>query len=97
MVKLPAPLSFDWDEGNVDKNWEKHRIHFKEAEEVFFNRPLKIYSDFKHSGRERRFLAYGITDRRKGLTIVFTLRDRKIRIMSARYQSKKERRTYDKK
>ena len=31
---------FDWDEGNIGKNWEKHRVTDWECEEVFFNRAL---------------------------------------------------------
>ena len=97
MRKLPAPLSFDWDEGNLSKNWQKHEVHFKEAEEIFFNRPVKIYSDSSHSAKEKRFLTYGITNKGRKLTIIFTFRNKKIRIISARDQSKKERRLYDKK
>jgi len=31
---------FEWDEGNLLKNWEKHRVSATEIEQVFFNRPL---------------------------------------------------------
>jgi len=31
---------FDWDEGNITKTWEKHRVTHIECEEVFFNNPL---------------------------------------------------------
>ena len=96
-MKLPMPLAFDWDKGNVDKNWEQHKVHFKEAEEIFFNKPLSIYGDIKHSQREERFVALGVTNKRIKLYIVFTIRDGKIRIISARRQSKKERRIYVKK
>ncbi|PIQ69936.1 hypothetical protein COS55_01010 [Candidatus Shapirobacteria bacterium CG03_land_8_20_14_0_80_40_19] len=95
-MKLPVPLSFDWNEGNLDKNWLKHKVSLKEAEEIFFNRPLKIFEDEKHSQKEERLLAYGITNRRRQLMIVFTLRGEKIRIISARNQNKKERRIYEK-
>ncbi|PJC29162.1 hypothetical protein CO053_00820 [Candidatus Shapirobacteria bacterium CG_4_9_14_0_2_um_filter_40_11] len=95
-MKLPVPLSFDWNKGNLDKNWLKHKVSLKEAEEIFFNRPLKIFEDEKHSQKEERLLAYGITNRRRQLMIVFTLRGEKIRIISARNQNKKERRIYEK-
>ncbi|MFV1917424.1 MAG: BrnT family toxin, partial [Patescibacteria group bacterium] len=90
-MRLPAPLSFDWDKGNLEKNWKRHKVHFKEAEEVFFNKPLKIFPDKKHSTKERRFQALGITNNRRNLTIFFTIRDSKIRVISARDQNKKER------
>jgi len=90
------PVGFDWDESNRDKNWEKHRVDFRECEEVFSNRPLKIFYDQKHSQEEDRFLAYGMTDKRRKLTIVFAIRQNKIRVISARGQSSKERRIYEK-
>jgi uncharacterized DUF497 family protein len=96
-MKLSIPLAFDWDKGNIDKNWEKHKVHFKEAEEIFFNKPLKIFPDKKHSKKEKRFLAFGITNLRRKLTIIFTFRKNKLRVISARNQSKKERGEYEKK
>ena len=90
-MKLPVPLAFDWDQGNIEKNWARHRVHYKEAEEVFFNRPLATFKDIKHLQKEDRFVALGITDKKRKLHIVFTIRERKIRVISARDQSKKER------
>lgn len=97
-MKLPVPLSFDWDDGNIDKNWDKHKIHFKDAEEVFFNKPLKIYIDKVHStANEVRYISFGKTNESILLTIVFTIRNRQIRIISARKQHPKERKAYEKK
>lgn len=95
MAKIPVPLEFDWDLGNIEKNWEKHKVSSKEAEEVFTNKPLEIFEDITHSQIERRFVALGITNRVRKLYIVFTVRKQKIRIISARDQSRKERRLYD--
>ncbi|MFV1917096.1 MAG: BrnT family toxin [Patescibacteria group bacterium] len=94
-MKLSVPLSFDWDKGNIDKNWGKHKVRFKETEEVFLDKPLKIFPDKKHSTSERRFQALGITNNRRNLTIFFITRDNKIRVISARDQNKKERRKYE--
>ena len=96
-MKLLVPVSFDWDQGNIDKNRKKHGVHCKEAEEIFFNKPLKIYPDPKHSKKEQRFLGCGITNKKRLLTIIFTIMDGKIRVISARNQSKKEKREYAKK
>ncbi|MFH1561383.1 MAG: BrnT family toxin [Patescibacteria group bacterium] len=96
-MKLPVPLLFDWDEGNLNKNWEKHKVRFKEAEEVFFNRPLKIFSDKYHSKREKRFVALGITDKNRNLITIFTIRKGAIRIISVRDQNRKERKKYEEK
>jgi len=93
---LPKPIAFEWDKGNINKNLIKHNVTDKEAEEIFGNKPLKIFKDIKHSEKEQRFVAYGKTDSNRSLVIVFTLRKEKIRVISARNQSKKERREYEK-
>lgn len=96
MKILPVPVAFEWDKGNIDKNL-KHDVTDKVLEEVFNNEPLKIFKDIKHSQKEQRFVAYGVTNVNRNLTIVFTLRLEKIRVISARDQNKKERRLYEKK
>jgi uncharacterized DUF497 family protein len=87
---------FDWDKGNVQKNWQKHKVSSRECEEVFFNEPLILFKDEKHSKKEKRFGVLGITNKNRKLTAIFTLRDNKIRVISARNQSQKERRQYGK-
>ena len=86
---------FDWDEGNLLKNWEKHRVSASECEQVFFNRPLVAGLDAKHSGKEARYFALGIADSGRGLFIVFTLRRKKIRVISARDMSRRERKVFE--
>lgn len=86
---------FDWDRGNIDKNWIKHKVAFWESEEIFANQPLLIKSDEKHSSdSEKRFYALGRTDSNKLLFEVFTLRNNKIRIISSRPMSEKEKHIY---
>lgn len=97
MKILPKPIAFEWNKGNINKNLKKHNVTDKETEEVFGNKPLKIFKDIKHSEKEQRFVAYGITDFDRSLTIVFTIREEKIRVISARNQNKKERRIYEEK
>ena len=96
VYRLPKPISFDWDRGNADKNWKKHGISQKESEEVFFNKP-KILKDKKHLQIEIRLVAFGTTKKGGGLYIVFMIRNDKIRVISARRQSKKERNYYESK
>ena len=96
MNTLPSPIAFEWDKGNIEKNFKKHKITNKETEEVFFNKPLVIFEDNKHSQLEKRYEAFGITNNAKRLTVIFTVRDKKIRVISARIQNKKERRKYEK-
>ena len=85
---------FDWDDGNINKNWLKHQVRPNECEQIFFNRPLIIQEDIKHSQTEIRFYALGRTDLKRTLFVVFTVRDNFIWIISARDMSKKEREVY---
>ena len=68
-----------------------------EAEQVFFNEPLLIVPDEKHSTMEQRIHALGHTDDGRLLHITFTLRDKetKIRVISARDMSRNERSYYE--
>ncbi|MEA3274885.1 MAG: BrnT family toxin [Pseudomonadota bacterium] len=97
MTDLAKIKGFDWDEGNARKN-EKHGVSMAEAEQVFFNAPLLLLEDPKHSSRERRFHALGKSDDGRRLHIKFTLRHagEKIRVVSARDMHRKERAIYDK-
>lgn len=93
-----AQLSgFDWDEGNARKNATKHDVAQSEAEQVFFNQPLVVAQDPKHSQKEARYHALGITDEGRQLHVSFTLRasNTLIRIISARDMHRKERRVYE--
>ena len=77
-----------------EKNWIKHKVDYKESEEIFFNKPLLISEEVKHSSKEKRFESQGQTNKGRKLFIAFTIRDNKIRIISARDQDNKERRKY---
>jgi len=87
---------FDWDEGNLLKNWEKHGVSASECEQIFFNNPLIAGMDQKRSKREPRHYALGITDAKRRLFVAFTIRKKKIRVISARDMSRKERKVFDK-
>ena len=91
-------VGFEWDEGNARKNAEKHDVSQAEAEQMFFNEPLVIAPDLFHSGDEIRLHALGKTDEGRKLHATFTLRSHgsKIRIISARNMSRKERNYYEK-
>lgn len=90
----PRPTGFDWDEGNTRKNWVKHGVSIQEAEEIFFNQPLVVAEDEKHSQKEERHYALGKTDAGRHLFVVYALRKNLIRIISARNMSRKERKIY---
>lgn len=88
---------FDWDDGNSRKSTDKHAVYQAEAENVFFNDPLIIVEDAKHSVAEQRLNALGRTFQGRLLHVTFTLRaDRTlIRIISARDMNRKERNYYE--
>ena len=85
---------FDWDEGNSKKNWYLHEVTDGECEDVFFNVPLIIAADKKHSSNENRFFALGRTDAERWLFIAFIIRNKLIRVISARDMTKREERIY---
>ena len=93
-TSAPEFEGFDWSGGNAEKNWTKHRVMPLEAEQVFFNNPLLSGADSEHSQRELRFYALGQTDEGRELFVAFTLRGKRLRVVSARDMSRKERRIY---
>ncbi|AKH69027.1 hypothetical protein IMCC21906_01349 [Spongiibacter sp. IMCC21906] len=97
MLNLNKVTGFDWDDGNSRKSAEKHDVSQAEAEQVFFNDPLLLLLDDKHSRKETRYHAYGKTNDGRKLHITFTLRggDTLIRVISARDMHRKERMIYD--
>ena len=91
---LAKCTGFEWDDGNQDKNWEKHRVSDVECEEVFFNDPLVLGDDPEHSARERRYYVLGHTDAGRPLFVAFSIRGDVIRVISARNMTKGELRRY---
>lgn len=86
---------FDWDEGNLLKNLERHEVSGAECEQVFFNLPLTAFPDPAHSGDEPRFYVFGRTDGGRKIFIAFTVRNNLIRVISARDMSRKERKAFE--
>ena len=95
MIDLSHITGFDWDENNREKNWKKHQVLAGECEEVFFNLPLLLEADPPHSQKELRYYVLGHTIAGRRLFIAFTIREDKIRVISARDMSKKERSIYE--
>ncbi len=96
MLNFNEIEGFDWDRGNVDKNLDKHNVTNIEIEEVFFDQDILLYLNEKHSTIEVRYYCLGKTFIGRRLYISFTLRNNKIRAISARDMSKNERKIYDK-
>ena len=95
LIELVKCTGFDWDNGNLSKNWEKHKVAYWECEQIFFNRPLVAARDEKHSNYEIRFYVLGKTDLNRKLFVVFTIRNKLVRIISAKDMSRKEKQEYN--
>lgn len=97
MIDWARIEGFDWDEGNSRKSVEKHAVSQAEAEQVFFNEPLLVVRDPRHSQRELRFHGLGRTDEGRRLHVTFTLRfdNTTIRVISARTMHRRERLRYE--
>jgi len=89
MIRLPEPLTFAWDDGNQGKNALKHQVSNAEAEEAFFDPDKRSYPDPGHSHSEIRRILVGKTGRGRILLIVYTIRQDRIRVISARDLNKK--------
>jgi uncharacterized DUF497 family protein len=94
------PLSdcsgFDWDEANVQKNWDRHRVTPEEAEDVFFHEPLIVRSDVRHARSEKRYYALGQASSGRYLFVSFTIRRKEIRVISVRDMNRREKDAYGK-
>ncbi len=89
-------LQFEWDYQKARKNLRKHRISFEEASTVFGD-PLSIaIPDPLHSASEDRFVIIGESVQRKLIVVVHTDRHNKIRIISARIATRREKENYEK-
>ena len=68
-------VGFQWDDGNIDKNFIAHGVENWECEQVFFNEPLLVLDDPRHSTAEKRWAVLGRTDGGRLLTVIFTVRE----------------------
>jgi uncharacterized DUF497 family protein len=86
---------FDWDAGNSEKNWVKHQVSRAECEELFLNDPLVAATDAEHSQGEARYFVLGQTDAGRRLFVVVTIRQKLIRVISARDMNRREEKEYE--
>lgn len=89
---IAATEGCEWDQWNIEKNLQKHKVNPFECEDVFFNEPIFELVPLSAEHGEQRYYAVGKTNFGRLLTIVFNLRKNKIRVISARVPNRKERR-----
>lgn len=92
--ELAGCVGFQWDAGNSGKNRKRHGVIESEAEQLFFNRPVLV-APAKSTGDELRYAALGQTTQGRFLTVVFTIRETLVRVISARDMSRRERKIYE--
>lgn len=82
-----ARMSFEWDDAKDGANRLKHGMSFEQAQEAFLDPRRVIARDLAHSGAEKRYYCFGRVG--EGIvTVRFTLRRRRIRIIGAGYWRK---------
>lgn len=88
-----SAMIFEWDEGKNQKNVQKHGVDFNDAKEVFQDSRRLTSPDLRKDYGEDRWKTVGAV---LGLifSVIFTLRESAIRIISARKASRKERDEY---
>ena len=90
------PIVFDWDQWNVQKNEQKHGVSRLEAESAFYDPELRLFEDVRHSRPgEIRYILYARSLEARILMVGFTVRRDKVRVITARPASRKEREIYE--
>ncbi|HET6616918.1 MAG TPA: BrnT family toxin [Gemmatimonadota bacterium] len=88
-------MEFEWDPQKAEKNLRKHGVTFTEAMTIFGD-PLEVtISDPDHSEGEARLLSLGRSGADRLLVVSYTQRGSRLRIISAREATPKERREYE--
>ncbi|MBW3572127.1 MAG: BrnT family toxin [Gemmatimonadetes bacterium] len=87
--------SFEWNPAKALANEAKHGISFEEAMTVFADSLATWDPDVGSYSGEERFIAVGRSYRQRLVLVVFTLRDGRIRIISARRPTPREARAYE--
>ena len=84
-------LFFEWDPAKARRNLAKHRVSFHEASTAFGDPLSMTIGDPLHSKEEDRFVLIGRSCRNRVLVVVHTEREGRLRIISARPATRKER------
>ena len=88
-------MEFEWDTRKAAANEKKHGVLFQEAGTVFGD-PLAItYPNPDHSQSEHRAITFGMSRDHRLLVVAHSERNGKIRIISARLMTKRERKIYE--
>ncbi|HEY6367941.1 MAG TPA: BrnT family toxin [Candidatus Binatia bacterium] len=89
-------MIYEWDAAKASDNLRKHKVSFAEAASVFLDPLALSFFDPDHSDEEDREITIGISFRKRALFVSHCERGERIRIISARTATKKERLQYEK-
>jgi len=89
-------LTFEWDEVKAIASFKKHRVSFEEGKTIFNDPCLCTFPDNEHSADEGRYINIGLSVHGRVLILIHTERRDKIRIISCRKATMRERRFYEK-
>ncbi len=87
-------MFFEWDEEKAESNLRKHGISFQEARTVFRD-PLSVTISDPTTRDESRFIDIGMSGSGRLLVVVYTEREPRIRIISSRPATQRERKSYE--
>ena len=90
-----AGINFEWHPPKAAANLKKHKVSFDEAKTIFGDKKHLVFPDRVHSYEEERYLAIGKSDEGNLITLCFTERGPKLRLISARLAEPWERREYE--
>jgi len=88
-------MEFEWDPTKAAENLRRHKVSFDEAATVFGDPLALTFADPDHSGSEERLLTFGLSRQNRLLIVSHTARHPRIRIISARRMSRRERKIYE--
>ena len=89
-------LEFEWDPAKAEENIRKHGVTFEEAATVFGDPLARIFEDPDHSSDEPREIIVGYSEKRRLLLVAFTERAPRVRIISPRPATRRERQSHAK-
>ena len=88
-------FEFEWDAKKADANRIRHGVDFEEAMTVFSDPLARIFDDAEHSEVEPREIIVGHSVNQRLMVACFTVRDTRVRIISARKATRLERKDYE--
>ena len=88
-------LLFEWDEVKARENLKRHKVPFEEGKTIFSDPLLLTYQDMDSSDYEERYINMGLSTKNRVLVLIHTERQGRIRIISCRKATPRERRYYE--